>query len=103
MESYHTPVLLAESLELLDIQPSGTYADLTFGGGGHSHAILERLSEEGRLLGFDQDADAKKNVPDDPRFRFVEGNFRFMRGLLRAVYTAMRWDYWKKQLDNVIL
>ena len=83
MESYHTPVLLAESLELLDIQPDGTYADLTFGGGGHSRAILERLSKGGRLLGFDQDADAKKNVPDDPRFRFVEGNFRFMRGLLR--------------------
>ncbi|MDR2894190.1 MAG: 16S rRNA (cytosine(1402)-N(4))-methyltransferase RsmH [Alistipes sp.] len=80
---YHTPVLLDESVELLDIRPDGTYADLTFGGGGHSRAILERLSEQGRLYGFDQDADARANVPLDPRFHFVEGNFRFMRGLLR--------------------
>ncbi len=83
MEFYHTPVLLSESLELLDIKPDGTYADLTFGGGGHSRAILGKLSAQGRLYGFDQDAEAKANIPDDPRFRFVEGNFRFMRGLLR--------------------
>ncbi|MDR2911760.1 MAG: 16S rRNA (cytosine(1402)-N(4))-methyltransferase RsmH [Alistipes sp.] len=84
MECYHIPVLLAESLELLDIQPDGTYVDLTFGGGGHSAAILDRLSTRGRLYGFDQDSEARGNAPDDPRFRFVEGNFRFMRGLLRA-------------------
>ncbi len=83
---YHTPALLGESLELLDIQPDGVYADLTFGGGGHSRAILERLSPKGRLYGFDQDADAKRNYePTDTihNFHFVEGNFRFMRGLLR--------------------
>ncbi len=83
MEFYHTPVLLPESLELLDIKPDGTYADLTFGGGGHSRAILEKLSDRGRLYGFDQDAEAKGNIPDDARFHFVDGNFRFMRGLLR--------------------
>jgi 16S rRNA (cytosine1402-N4)-methyltransferase len=82
-EAYHIPVLLEESLQLLDIKPNGTYADLTFGGGGHSRAILERLSAEGRLYGFDQDADARANAPHDARFRFVEGNFRFMRPLLR--------------------
>ncbi len=101
--TYHTPVLLAESLELLDIRPDGVYADLTFGGGGHSAAILERLSERGRLFGFDQDGDAKANYElrvtsyelanatqsnatqanATRKFHFVEGNFRFMRGLLR--------------------
>jgi 16S rRNA (cytosine1402-N4)-methyltransferase len=76
--------MLNEALELLDIRPDGVYADLTFGGGGHSRAILDRLSDSGRLYGFDQDADARANVPaDDNRFHFVEGNFRFMRGLLR--------------------
>jgi 16S rRNA (cytosine1402-N4)-methyltransferase len=83
MESYHTPVLLDEALDLLEIEPDGTYADLTFGGGGHSRAILGRLSPKGRLYGFDQDPEARANVPDDPRFTFVAGNFRFMRGLLR--------------------
>jgi 16S rRNA (cytosine1402-N4)-methyltransferase len=84
-EIYHTPVLLAESIELLDIKPDGVYADLTFGGGGHSRAILERLSGRGRLYGFDQDADARENYKAIamPNFHFVEGNFRFMRGLLR--------------------
>ena len=126
---YHTPVLLEETLRLLDIQPDGIYADLTFGGGGHSCAILERLSPTGRLYGFDQDADAKNNYElritnyettgknklrsgdavekfgrehtgtyvTEPKsrtkeaspllsaqFHFIEGNFRFMRGLLRA-------------------
>lgn len=83
MEFYHTPVLLSESVKLLDVQPDGVYVDLTFGGGGHSRAILEKLSDKGTLYGFDQDSEARANIPDDPRFRFVEGNFRFMRGLLR--------------------
>lgn len=83
MESYHTPVLLDEAVELLDIEPDGIYVDLTFGGGGHSRAILAELSEKGRLYGFDQDREAQANIPDDVRFGFVEGNFRFMRGLLR--------------------
>ncbi|MDR0907959.1 MAG: 16S rRNA (cytosine(1402)-N(4))-methyltransferase RsmH [Rikenellaceae bacterium] len=84
MTPYHTPALLAETLQGLDIKPVGTYVDLTFGGGGHSRAILERLSEKGSLWAIDQDADARVNAPTDPRFHFVEGNFRFVRGLLRA-------------------
>lgn len=83
MSRYHTPVLLEESVGLLAVEPGGTYADLTFGGGGHSRRILELLGEEGRLYAFDQDRDTQANRPDDPRFRFVESNFRFLRGALR--------------------
>ena len=83
MSVYHTPVLLEESVGLLDVQPEGTYVDLTFGGGGHSRRILSLLSEGGSLYGFDQDADTRANVPDDSRFHYVESNFRFMRGALR--------------------
>ena len=82
METYHVPVMLDESIELLDIRPGGTYVDVTFGGGGHSRGILERLSDSGRLFAFDQDRDARRNLPDDPRLVFVESNFRFMRGWL---------------------
>lgn len=81
---YHTPALLAETLELLDIKLNGTYVDLTFGGGGHSRAILAQLSQKGSLYALDQDREAKANIPDDPRFHFVAGNFRFVRGLLRV-------------------
>ena len=81
--TYHTPVLLSESVDLLAIDPDGTYVDLTFGGGGHTRHILSKLSERGRLFSFDQDPDAKANCPDDPRFHFVESNFRFLRGALR--------------------
>ena len=84
METYHVPVMLDESIELLDIRPGGTYVDVTFGGGGHSRGILERLSDGGRLFAFDQDRDARRNLPDDPRLVFVESNFRFMRGWLRC-------------------
>lgn len=84
METYHVPVMLDESIELLDIRPGGTYVDVTFGGGGHSRGILERLSDGGRLFAFDQDRDARRNLPDDPRVVFVESNFRFMRGWLRC-------------------
>ena len=80
---YHVPVLLEESVDLLDIRPDGCYADLTFGGGGHSRHILSKLGAEGRLYSFDQDADTKANCPDDERFNYVESNFRFMRGALR--------------------
>lgn len=83
MTSYHIPVLLAESIDVLDIKPDGTYVDLTFGGGGHSREILSRLGPKGRLFSFDQDPDAAANVPDDARFFFVESNFRFLRGQLR--------------------
>ncbi len=83
MSSYHTPVLLEASVDLLQIAPGGTYVDLTFGGGGHSRRILEALGPEGRLYGFDQDSDTRANCPDDPRFHYVESNFRFLRGALR--------------------
>ncbi len=79
---YHIPVLLQESLAGLAIQPSGVYVDVTFGGGGHSRGILERLGPEGKLFGFDQDADAEKNIPEDSRFTFVRGNFRFLQNYL---------------------
>ena len=80
---YHVPVLLEESVRLLDVRPDGVYADLTFGGGGHSRRILSLLGPRGRLYGFDQDADTRANCPDDPRFCYVESNFRFLRGALR--------------------
>lgn len=80
---YHIPALLPQTLECLDVKPDGIYIDATFGGGGHSRAILERLGPEGRLLGFDQDFDAIANAPDDPRFTFVRSNFRFVKNFLR--------------------
>ena len=83
MSNYHTPVLLEEAIELLDIKEDGIYADLTFGGGGHSRRILESLGEKGRLYSFDQDSDTKANAPDDSRFNYVESNFRFLRSALR--------------------
>ena len=83
MSQYHTPVLLEESIGLLAIKPQGTYADLTFGGGGHSRRILQDLDTEGHLYSFDQDRDTRQNCPDDERFTYVESNFRFLRGALR--------------------
>ncbi|MEI3584295.1 MAG: 16S rRNA (cytosine(1402)-N(4))-methyltransferase [Alistipes shahii] len=83
MSQYHTPVLLEESVGLLAVEPAGAYADLTFGGGGHSRRILSALGPEGRLYGFDQDRDTLENRPDDARFHYVESNFRFLRGALR--------------------
>ena len=82
-ENYHSPVLLGESTSLLEVKPDGCYVDLTFGGGGHSRRILSMLGDGGRLYGFDRDADTKANIPDDPRFCYVESDFRFMRGALR--------------------
>ena len=81
---YHVPVMLRQTLEALDIKPDGTYVDVTFGGGGHSRAILERLGPQGRLFAFDQDADAAANVPeDDDRITFVMSNFRYLKQWLR--------------------
>lgn len=82
MTSYHNPVLLQESIGGLNLQPNGTYADLTFGGGGHSRAILEQL-DGGRLICFDQDPDAVANIPQDDRVSFVQHNFRHLRNFLR--------------------
>lgn len=81
--SYHTPVLLKETLDGLKIVPGGIYVDCTFGGGGHSKAILEKLGEKGKLVVFDQDEDAKQNVPDDPRIIFIPHNFRHLQRFLR--------------------
>lgn len=81
--SYHVPVLLNEVLEGLNINPSGVYVDCTFGGGGHSKAILAKLNEAGKLVAFDQDADAKQNLPDDDRVVFVPHNFRYLQRFLR--------------------
>lgn len=82
-EQYHIPVLLHEVLEALNIQPGGTFVDCTFGGGGHSKAILERLGPSGKLVAFDQDADAKRNLPDDERILFIPQNFRHLQRFLR--------------------
>ena len=81
--NYHTPVMLQEALEGLRIEPSGVYADLTFGGGGHSREILARLSPEGHLYGFDQDLDALAGAPEDERFTFVRSNFRYLRNWMQ--------------------
>ncbi|MBO7049270.1 MAG: 16S rRNA (cytosine(1402)-N(4))-methyltransferase RsmH [Bacteroidaceae bacterium] len=81
--TYHVPVLLKQSVEGLVADPDGVYVDATFGGGGHSREIVSRLSNKGHLYGFDQDADAMKNVIDDRRFTFVYSNFRYMRNFMR--------------------
>jgi 16S rRNA (cytosine1402-N4)-methyltransferase len=81
--SYHIPVLLKECIENLNIEPGGVYVDLTFGGGGHSKAILEKLDAKGKLFAFDQDADAQKNALKDPRFTLIPQNFRFMKNYLK--------------------
>lgn len=82
-ETYHIPVMLNESIDALEIKPDGIYVDVTFGGGGHSSEILRRLGSRGSLYSFDQDQDTKANIIDDPRFNYVESNFRFLRGALR--------------------
>ncbi len=81
-QPYHIPVMLEQCLEGLAINPNGIYVDLTFGGGGHSREILTQL-DQGHLYGFDQDKDALANVPEDPRFTFVQANFRDLKRYLR--------------------
>jgi 16S rRNA (cytosine1402-N4)-methyltransferase len=80
---YHVPVLLKESIDGLAIKADGIYVDCTFGGGGHSRAILEQLNEKGKLVAFDQDDDARKNLPQDERVIFVPQNFRHLQRFLR--------------------
>ncbi|MFI3265595.1 MAG: 16S rRNA (cytosine(1402)-N(4))-methyltransferase RsmH [Rikenellaceae bacterium] len=82
-ETYHIPVMLHQSIDALDINPEGIYVDVTFGGGGHSREILNRLGDKGQLFSFDQDQDTRANIIDDERFNYVESNFRFLRGALR--------------------
>ena len=80
---YHIPVMLNECMEGLAIKPDGVYVDVTFGGGGHSKEILSRLGKKGTLYGFDQDADAENNIPEDDRFVFVRSNFRYLSNFMR--------------------
>ncbi len=82
-EDYHRPVLLEESIQGLDILPQGIYVDVTFGGGGHSSEILKHLGKEGRLIGFDQDADALQNIIQDDRLKIQPHNFRHLKRYLR--------------------
>jgi len=82
-DRYHIPVLLHEAIEGLHIKPDGVYVDCTFGGGGHSRAILSQLGKNGKLVAFDQDEDAKRNLPDDARVIFVPHNFRHLQRFLR--------------------
>ena len=91
---YHVPVLLEQSIDGLDIQPAGIYVDVTFGGGGHSKEILKHLDKDGRLLSFDQDADAERNIVDDKRFTFVRSNFRYLQNFLRY--------YGVEQIDGLL-
>ena len=93
-DTYHVPVLLEESIDGLAIQPDGLYADMTFGGGGHSSEILRRLGRKGHLYGFDQDADAERNIPADERFTFVRSNFRYVKQWMRY--------YGVEQLDGIL-
>lgn len=82
-EVYHIPALLPQTLEALDIRPDGKYIDATFGGGGHSRAIVDKLGPDGHLYSFDQDEDALKNAIDSPVFTMVYGNFRFISNFMR--------------------
>ncbi|MBQ8673255.1 MAG: 16S rRNA (cytosine(1402)-N(4))-methyltransferase RsmH [Bacteroides sp.] len=92
---YHIPALLMPTVDGLDIRPDGTYVDVTFGGGGHSREILARLGDGGRLLAFDQDEDAERNVPaGHPNFTFVRSNFRYLHNFLRY--------YGVEQVDGIL-
>ncbi|RXP60363.1 16S rRNA (cytosine(1402)-N(4))-methyltransferase RsmH [Lutibacter sp. HS1-25] len=91
---YHNPVLLKESIDGLNIKPNGVYVDVTFGGGGHSKEILNRLGEGGKLFAFDQDVDAQKNAIADDRFTLIPQNFRFIKRYLRF--------YGIKKVDGVL-
>lgn len=91
---YHIPVLLKESVDGLDIRPSGIYVDVTFGGGGHSREILSRLGTKGHLYGFDQDLDAMENALKSKKFTFVRSNFRYLENFLRY--------YGEEQVDGIL-
>ena len=81
--NYHIPVLLKEAIESLNIKPNGVYVDCTFGGGGHSSAILKLLNKNGKLIAFDQDEHAKENLPQDERVLFIQQNFRHLQRFLK--------------------
>lgn len=83
MQPYHIPVLLSETIEALRVEPSGVYVDCTFGGGGHSYALLQQLGPGGRLYVFDQDEAARQNLPDDSRVTFIHQNFTHLKRMLK--------------------
>lgn len=85
---YHNPVLLNESVKGLKIIPDGTYVDVTYGGGGHSKVILQKLGPKGRLIAFDQDRDAHKNKIDDNRLKLIESNFKFLNNHLNYLQIS---------------
>lgn len=91
---YHNPVLLTEAVDGLNIKPDGVYVDVTFGGGGHSREILNRLGPKGKLFAFDQDKDALLNTLDDPRFTLINENFRYLKRFLRF--------YGAKEADGIL-
>lgn len=91
---YHIPVLLNESIEGMNLKANGIYADMTFGGGGHSKEILRRMGEDCHLYSFDQDEDTEKNIVNDKRFTFVRSNFRYLRNFMRY--------YGVEQLDGIL-
>lgn len=93
-QAYHIPVMLNECIDALQIDPNGTYVDVTFGGGGHSRAIFEKLSPQGRLIVFDQDKDARQNTWEAPNFYFVDANFGFLSNHLRLLGV--------KQVDGIL-
>ncbi|GAC1417672.1 MAG: 16S rRNA (cytosine(1402)-N(4))-methyltransferase RsmH [Flavisolibacter sp.] len=82
--SYHIPVLISETVEALNIHADGTYVDCTFGGGGHSKVILTQIGKLGKLISFDQDGDARTNLPEDERVTFIPNNFRYLQRFLRV-------------------
>ena len=83
--TYHIPVMLKQCIEGLNIQPDGIYIDVTFGGGGHAREIFKKLNPKGKLIGFDQDPDAKENLWDAPNFDFVPANFAFVANHLKLL------------------
>ncbi len=91
---YHVPVLRKEAVDGLNVKADGIYADMTFGGGGHSREILSRLAPEGHLYSFDQDEDTEQNIVDDPRLTFVRSNFRYLKNWMRY--------YGVEQLDGIL-
>ncbi len=90
-EAYHIPVMLHEAIDALQIRPDGVYVDCTYGGGGHSREILSRLGPDGKLIAFDQDEDARKNLPGDKRLLFIPQNFRHLQRFLK-LHDAMGVD-----------
>ena len=100
MSEYHTPVMLDESISVLITNPSGTYADVTFGGGGHTAELLSRLNEDGHVIAFDRDSDAISNRIDDPRLTMVRADFRFIPNFVLNEAHETQDDALRGKLTN---